>query len=184
MTAQVQTRPIDQRRLSPLDSATARSLVGLPELPTVVAVGPFDDPAHTDRLAAAFAAVQLRCKAQLVFLGADVQAVADHRWQDLIAAADVVAPSTTTGSMTVLDVMAVGRPLIAPANPATVQLVVSASAGLVYRQGDVSGMAAAFLRLLTAPALRYGMGCRAREVAQRQQSQHLVMYRDKGNEYV
>jgi hypothetical protein len=51
MTAQVQTRPIDQRRLSPLDSATARSLVGLPELPTVVAVGPFDDPAHTDRLA-------------------------------------------------------------------------------------------------------------------------------------
>jgi glycosyltransferase involved in cell wall biosynthesis len=182
MTAQVQARPIE-RRLSPVDAVTARSLVGLPELPTVIAIGPFDDPAHTDRLAAAFAAAQQRCKAQLVFVGTDVQAVADHRWQDLIDAADVVAPSTTTGSITVLDVMAFGRPLIAPANPATVQLVVPASAGLVYRQGDVSGMAAAFLRLLTAPALRYGMGCRAREVAQRQQLQHLAMHRDKGNEY-
>jgi glycosyltransferase involved in cell wall biosynthesis len=84
---------------------------------------------------------------------------------------------------TVLDAMAAGRPLIAPANPATVQLVVAASAGLVYRQGDVSGMTAAFLRLLTTPALRYGMGCRAREVAQRQQLQHLVMYRDEGYEH-
>lgn len=74
--------------------------------------------------------------------------------------------------------MAVGRPLIAPTNPTTVQLVVPASAGLVYRQEHVSGMAAAFLRLLTTPALRYGMGCRAREVAQRQQVQHMAMYRD------
>ena len=41
------------------------------------------------------------------------------------------------------------------------------SAGLVYRPGDVSGMAAALLRLLTSPALRHGMASRAGEVARR-----------------
>jgi glycosyltransferase involved in cell wall biosynthesis len=141
-------------------------------VPTIVAVGPFDDPQHTDQLTGAVMAVQRRCEAQLVFLGVDV--VRKHRWSDLIAAADVVVPSATTGSRALLDVMAVGRPLVAPANPATVQLVVPASAGLVYRPGDVSGMTAALLRLLTTPALCHGMACRACEVARRHHLQHIT----------
>jgi glycosyltransferase involved in cell wall biosynthesis len=180
MTAQVQAQPIRQNRVSTLGTIAARSLLGLPDVPTIIAVGPFDDLQHTDQLTGAFAAVQLRCEAQLVFLG-DV--VRKHRWSDLIAAADVVVPSTTTGSSALLDVMAVGRPILAPANPATVQLVVPASAGLVYRPGDTSGMAAALLRLLTTPALRHGMACRAREVARRQRLEYITKNRDEGNEY-
>jgi glycosyltransferase involved in cell wall biosynthesis len=182
MTAPLQPQPIGWRWVSTLGTVEARSLLGLPDVPTIVAVGPFDDPQHTDQLAGAFTAVQRRCKAQLVFLGIDT--VRKHRWSDLIAAADVVVPSTTTGSRALLDVMAVGRPVVAPANPATVQLVVPASAGLVYRQGDMSGMSAALLRLLTTSALRHGMACRAREAAQRHHLEHITKNRDDGHEYV
>ena len=69
--------------------------------------------------------------------------------------------------MSLLDVLSAGRPVVAPVDPTTVRLVVQASAGLVYRPGDVSGMAAALLRLLTTPTLRHGMACRAIEVARR-----------------
>jgi hypothetical protein len=181
MTAQVEAQPIAQRWVSTLSTATARSRLGLPDVPTIVAIGPFDDVQHTDQLTGALATLRLRCRAQLVFLGSEVDG---SRWSDLIAAADVVLPSSTTGSRALLDVMALGRPVIAPANPATVQLVVPASAGLVYRQGDMSGMVAALVRLLTTPTLRHGMGCRAREVAQRHHLEHITKNRDEGNEYV
>jgi glycosyltransferase involved in cell wall biosynthesis len=90
-----------------------------------------------------------------------------HPWSDLIAAADVVVPSIASGASTLLQVMATGRPVVAPVSPTTMRLVVPATAGLVYRPGDVSAMAGALLRLLTTPALRHGMACRAREVARR-----------------
>ena len=54
---------------SPQDSAVARSVLGLADLPTVVALGPFDDLAHAEQLAAAFTAVRRRCNAQFVLLG-------------------------------------------------------------------------------------------------------------------
>jgi glycosyltransferase involved in cell wall biosynthesis len=82
-----------------------------------------------------------------------------------------------------LEVLAVGRAVVAPINPATIRLVVPASAGLVYRPGDVSGMAAALLRLLTSPALRHGMACRAGEVARRHQLQKRLQQSDEGNRY-
>jgi glycosyltransferase involved in cell wall biosynthesis len=172
MTVQVHARPIARRRVSTLGAGPARSLLGLPDVPTVVAVDPFDDLEHTGQLTSALAAVRRRCEAQLVFLGGDV--VRKHRWSDLIAAADVVVPTTTTGSRALLDVMALGRPVVAPANPATVRLVVPASAGLVYRQDDVSGMSVALLRLLTTPALCHGMACRAVEVARRHHLEHIT----------
>jgi len=43
----------------------ARSLIGLAGLPTIVALGPFDDRPHAEQLAAAFATVRRHCKAQL-----------------------------------------------------------------------------------------------------------------------
>jgi glycosyltransferase involved in cell wall biosynthesis len=181
-------RPIKQRPRTPLDPVDARSLVGLTGLPTIVAIGPFDDHVHAQQLAAAFITVRRHCKVQLVLLGTGEQRTAvmrrtsaqgvgssvhvvrdscDYRWSDLVAAADLVVFGSSSGTAMLLDVLAAGRPVVAPAGPATVQLVVPAIAGLVYRPGDVSAMAGALLRLLTTPVLRRGMGRRARQVARR-----------------
>jgi glycosyltransferase involved in cell wall biosynthesis len=180
--------PIAGSAITPLDPMDARSLVGLADLPTIVAIGPFDDRAHAQQLAAAFIAVRQHCEAQLVLVGTGVQrttlmrstsakgfgsnvhAVEDScgdRWSNLVAAADLVVLSSSAATSTLLDVLAAGRPVVAPADPDTVQLVVSGIAGLVYRPGDVSGMEGALLRLLTTPVLRRGMGGRARQVARR-----------------
>jgi glycosyltransferase involved in cell wall biosynthesis len=167
----------------------ARSLVGLDELPTIVAIGPFDDRTHAEQLAASFIGVRAHCKAQLVLLGTGVQCTTVEKsaaaagfgtdvcgvpkapgdqWSKLVAAADLVVLSNSSSATTLLDVLAAGRPVIAPDDPATVQLVVTGIAGLVYRPGDVSGMEKALLRLLITPVLRRGMGGRARQVARRQ----------------
>jgi glycosyltransferase involved in cell wall biosynthesis len=181
--------PSIKRRPRPrLDPVDARSLVGLTDLPTIVAIGPFDDHPHAQQLAAAFITVRRHCEAQLVLLGAGEQRTdvmrrtaaqgvgssvhvvrdsCDYRWSDLVAAADLVVLGSSSGTARLLDVLAAGRPVVAPADPATVELVVPAIVGLVYQPGDVSGMAEALLRLLTTPVLRRGMGGRARQVARR-----------------
>jgi glycosyltransferase involved in cell wall biosynthesis len=192
-------------RASAMDPAAARSVVGLPDLPTIVALGPFDDEVQAEQLAAAFAAVRSRCPAQLVILGTGghratvmqrslaqgvgssvhaIRNLPEDAWPYLIAAADVVVPNTAGGYTSLLDVLGAGRPVVAQADPTTARLVVPASAGLIYRPGDVSGMAASLLRLLTTPALRHGMGCRARTVARRYHLQRTALLRaDQGNQY-
>jgi glycosyltransferase involved in cell wall biosynthesis len=181
-----------------LDPVAARSLVGLANVPTIVAMGQFDDCSHALQLAAAFTAVRLRCRAQLLLLGDGeyratvmrrasaqgvgtsvhpVEGVTAERWPYLIAAADVVVPSPATASITLLDVLGIGRPVVASADPTFVRVVVPTSAGLIYPPGDVSGMAGALLRLLTTPALSQGMGCRARQVAQRHHLQRMAQQR-------
>ena len=169
-------------------SVSAWPLVALTGLPTIVAIGPFDDRAHAQELATAFIAVRRHCKVQLVLLGtgeqrtavlrrtsaqgvgSSVHVVSDscgYRWSDVVAAADLVVLGSSSGTTTLLDVLGAGRPVVAPADPETVQLVVPAIVGLVYRPGDVCGMAQALLRLATTPVLRRGMGGRARQVARR-----------------
>jgi glycosyltransferase involved in cell wall biosynthesis len=197
---------LERRPVSPHDPLVARSLVGLAGLPTIVAIGPFDDSAHAEVLAAAFTTVRLRCRAQLVLVGNGVQRAAvtrrtlaqgvganvhsvritsDNRWSDLVAAADVVVPGPASGPSMLLEVMAVGRAVVAPLSPATARLVVPASAGLLYRPGDLAGMARAMLRLITSPALRQGMAARASEVARRHRVQHFEWQRsDEGNDNV
>jgi glycosyltransferase involved in cell wall biosynthesis len=186
------------------DPSVARSLIGLPGLPTIVAIGPFDNHSHAEQLADAFTAVRRRCKAQLVLLGTGPQRTAvvrrtfaqgvgtdvhlrrafpAGRWSDIVAGADVVVPSAASGPASLLEVLAVGRAVVAPVDPATVRLVLPTSAGLVYRPGDVSGMASALLRLLSSPALRYGMASRAGEVARRHDLQMRLQQADEGNEY-
>jgi hypothetical protein len=148
---------------------------GRPSEPTIVGIGPFDDPEHTHLLATAFAAVRRRHPVQLVLLGTDVhRATAKAPWSDVVAAADIVVPSPTTEPKTLLDVLALGRPVVAPANPATVRMIVPSSVGLVYRPDHASGLADALLRLLTMPALRHGMGCRATEVTRRYALQRIL----------
>jgi glycosyltransferase involved in cell wall biosynthesis len=190
---------------SPRGALAARSSAGLAGLPTIVALGPFDDLAHAGQLAAAFSTVRRRSQAQLVLLGTgaqratimrqtfasgvrtSVRAVDDcsaDQWQEVIAAADVVVPSTASGRTRLLEVLAAGRPVVAPLNPTTVRLIVPTSAGFVYRPGDVSGMAGALLRLLTMPSLHHGMSSRAREVARQQHLQRIRLHRsDEGREH-
>ena len=91
----------------------------------------------------------------------------DYRWSDLVAAADLVVLGNSSGTATLLNVLAAGRPVVAAADAMTVQLGVPAIVGLIYQPGDVSGMAEALLRLATTPVLRRGMGGRARQVARR-----------------
>ena len=198
------TAAIEQRPFQPQHPMVARSLVGLAGLPTIVATGPFDNRWHAEQLADAFTAVRRRCNAQLVLLGTGPQRAAvmrrtfahgvgscvhvfrglpADRWSDIVAAADVAVPSTASGPTGLLNVLAAGRPVVAPVSPSTVRLVVPTSAGLVYRPGDVSGMAGALIRLLTSPALRHGMSCRAGEVARRHDLQKRLQLSDEGNEY-
>lgn len=171
----------------PTDVVDSRSPVGLDRLPTVVAVGPFDDM-DAQRLVAAFVTVQQRCRTQLVVLGAGAQRTAaglracrrsagdivhlvpeasDERWRELVAAGDLVVLSKSSETAALVDVLELGRPVVAPADPETVELVVPAIAGLVYPPGNVPAMAAALLRLLTTPVLRRGMGGRAVNLARR-----------------
>ena len=175
-------------RMSPHDPVLARSAIGLAGLPTIVAIGPFDDRVQAEQLATAFAMVRRRCQAQLILFGTGMERVTllraslaqgvrtsvhvvrdltHDRWPELIAAADVILPNVAAGPITLLDVLAVGRPVVASANPTAVRLVVPSSVGFVYRPGDVSGMARALLRLLINPSLRTEMGLRAKEVARR-----------------
>jgi glycosyltransferase involved in cell wall biosynthesis len=185
------------------DDADARALVGLAGVPTIVAIGPFDDHIHARQLAAAFTTVRQHCDAQLVLLGSGVQRTTvtrrtlaqgvgssvhvvrdpcDDRWSDVIAAADLVLLSSSSGTTTLLDVLAAGRAVVAPANPATVELVVPAIAGLVYPPGNVTGMTAALLRLLREPVLCRGMAGRARNVARRHHLETIARHRsEEGN---
>jgi glycosyltransferase involved in cell wall biosynthesis len=180
--------PIESPALIPRDHTDARLLAGLADLPTIVAMGPFDDLAHAQQLTAAFVTVRRSHEVQLVLLGPGVQRTAimrrilaqgfgssvhafknscDDRSSHLLAAADVVLLSASSGTTALLDALAAGRPVVAPADPATVGMVVPGIAGLVYAPGDGSAMTAALLRLMTAPALRRGMGGRARNIARR-----------------
>jgi len=197
---------IKQRPRTRLDPVYARSLVGLNSLPTIVAIGPFDDHAHAEQLAAAFITVRRHCEVEFVLLGtgehrtalmrrtseqgvrSSVHAISDsydYQWSDLVAAADLVVLGRSSGTAVLLDVLAAGRPVVAPADPAIVQLVVPAIVGLVYRPGDVSGMAEALRRLASTPVLRRGMGGRARQVARRHHLEKAMRANSpmKGNRY-
>jgi glycosyltransferase involved in cell wall biosynthesis len=167
------------------DPSVARSVLGLADLPTIVALGPFDDLTHARHLRAAFIILQRVCPAQLILLGSGPQRTAvlrnigagahmfdlygEPRWSDLMAAADLVVSSAASGIEALLAVMAEGRALVAPMEPETVRLILPTSAGLVYRPGDVSAMTSAIFRLMTMPRLRQEMATRASAVAQRQQ---------------
>jgi glycosyltransferase involved in cell wall biosynthesis len=187
-TVEATSPSIVQRLLTRPHHVDDRASGGLDRVPTIVAIGPFDDRQHAQQLATAFITVRQQCKAKLVLLGGGVQRAVviretaeravstsvqvvsgpwDDRWSDVVAAADVVVLSSSSRTTTLLEVLAAGKAVVAPADPATVQLVVPAIAGLVYPHGDLSAMTAALLRLMKEPVLRRGMGGRAINVARR-----------------
>jgi glycosyltransferase involved in cell wall biosynthesis len=163
-----------------------RSRASAPDLATIVAAGPFDDLEHAQQLAAMFTRVQQTCRTRLVLLGEGtrrslvVRRAAERRLHtrldlvedcdepqrsDVLATADIVIPSPVSTLSVLEETMAAGRAVVASASPATAQLVMPYSAGLLYAPGDISAMTAAVLRLLAHPELRHQMGRRASQVA-------------------
>ncbi|MBB5165510.1 hypothetical protein HNP02_005489 [Mycobacterium sp. AZCC_0083] len=169
-----------------LSCRLSRSTASVPELATIVAAGPFDDLEHAQQLAAMFTRVQQTCQTRMVLLGEGarrslvVRRAAERRLQtrlvlvddcagpqrsDLLATADLVIPSPASTLSALEETMAAGRAVVASASPATAQLVMPYSAGLLYAPGDISAMTAAVVRLLVHPELRDQMGIRASHVA-------------------
>jgi glycosyltransferase involved in cell wall biosynthesis len=166
----------------------------VPELATIVAAGPFDDLEHAQQLAAMFTRVQQTCQTRMVLLGEGarrslvVRRAAERRLQtrlvlvddcagpqrsDLLATADLVIPSPASTLSALEETMAAGRAVVASASPATAQLVMPYSAGLLYAPGDISAMTAAVVRLLSHAELRDQMGIRASHVARDHRLQQL-----------
>jgi glycosyltransferase involved in cell wall biosynthesis len=83
----------------------------------------------------------------------------------VLATADIVIPSPASTLSALEETMAAGRAVVASTSPATAQLVMPYSAGLLYAPGDISAMTAAVVRLLSHPELRRQMGSRASQVA-------------------
>jgi hypothetical protein len=169
-----------------LSCRLSRPTASVPELATIVAAGPFDDLEHAQQLAAMFTRVQQTCQTRMVLLGEGarrslvVRRAAERRLQtrlvlvddcagpqrsDLLATADLVIPSPASTLSALEETMAAGRAVVAAASPATAQLVMPYSAGLLYAPGDISAMTAAVVRLLVHPELRDQMGIRASHVA-------------------
>jgi len=177
-----------------LSCRLSRSTASVPELATIVAAGPFDDLEHAQQLAAMFTRVQQTCQTRMVLLGEGarrslvVRRAAERRLQtrlvlvddcagpqrsDVLATADLVIPSPASTLSALEETMAAGRAVVASASPATAQLVMPYSAGLLYAPGDISAMTAAVVRLLSHPELRDQMGIRASHVARDRRLQQL-----------
>jgi hypothetical protein len=177
-----------------LSCRLSRSAASVPELATIVAAGPFDDLEHAQQLAAMFTRVQQTCQTRMVLLGKGarrslvVRRAAERRLQtrlvlvddcagpqrsDLLATADLVIPSPASTLSALEETMAAGRAVVASASPATAQLVMPYSAGLLYAPGDISAMTAAVVRLLSHAELRDQMGIRASHVARDHRLQQL-----------
>ena len=177
-----------------LSCRLSRSTASAPELATIVAAGPFDDLEHAQQLAAMFTRVQQTCQTRMVLLGEGarrslvVRRAAERRLQtrlvlvddcagpqrsDVLATADLVIPSPASTLSALEETMAAGRAVVASASPATAQLVMPYSAGLLYAPGDISAMTAAVVRLLSHPELRDQMGIRASHVARDRRLQQL-----------
>ena len=87
---------------------------------------------------------------------------------ELLGASDAfVLPSLYEGtSLSVLEAMAAGCPVVASAIPGTDELVVDGESGLLVPPGDVDALAVALRRMLAEPLLRERLGSAARQRAQ------------------
>ncbi len=101
---------------------------------------------------------ELGIRERILFLGhrADVAA--------LLAASDAfVLPSLFEGtSLSLLEAMAAGKPVVASAIPGTDELVVDGETGLLVPSRDPDALAQALRRIVAEPALRARLGAAAR----------------------
>jgi glycosyltransferase involved in cell wall biosynthesis len=185
---------IHRRRRAEGDIASGRSFPVVPDVATIVAVGPFDDLGHAQHLATMFIAAQQTCRTELVLLGTGagrslvvrraaeralqtrlvlVEELVGPRRSQLLDTADLVIAGPGTTPDAILEVMAASRAVVAPANGVTAQLVMPHSAGLLYAPGEASAMTTAVARLLAHPGMRDQMGSRASQVAKNHRLQPL-----------
>jgi colanic acid biosynthesis glycosyl transferase WcaI len=92
-----------------------------------------------------------------------------HLLPQLGGAADLVMPSKLTG------MMASGRPVVATSQPGTQLSAVLDGRGIITPPGEAEAFAAAIAQLAEQPALRRGLGLKAREYAVARMSRDLIL---------
>ncbi len=169
------------------DGAVPDGAVPDPELePTVLFVGRLEREKRVDELIRAFALVPGPARLEIIGDGtrrAGWSALARELGQAgrvrfrgavdddaLVAAYQRCAVFCMPGiaelqSLVTLEAMAAGRPVVAADAVALPHLVHPGRNGLLYRPGDVAGLAAALTALLADPATRARMGAAGREAA-------------------
>ncbi len=80
--------------------------------------------------------------------------------EHILSALDVYVSFTTndTLSISVLEAMAMGRPIIGADSGGMAELVLHEKTGLLVDLGDLEGLVHAMMRLLSSPDLRHSMG--------------------------
>jgi glycosyltransferase involved in cell wall biosynthesis len=134
-----------------------------------VIVGALENPAYEAELRAEIAGRGLT--GRVVFTGwrRDVQ--------DVMSAMDVVVVPTLTpepAALSLMEAMALGRPLVASNTGGTPELVVDEATGLLFPTGHADELAARVIRAVTDPALaeRLGQAGRARMEARFTEARH------------
>ncbi len=130
----------------------------LPVVPDLqlLAVGDGDDRGRLEELAASRGVSDHVCF--LRELGPD-QLIACYARSDIFA-----LPSSGEGfGLVFLEAMAQGKPVIGGAHGGTPDIIEDGVTGFLVRHGDVEELAHKLRKLLTDDALRWSMGCRARE---------------------
>ena len=178
---------IDLRRFAPAAEPPSplRKRFALPDRDSVLFVGRLDEEKRLDELIAALTrlpgvqallagtgvrrprlerlAARLGVADRVIFLGF----VPDADLPDLYGAADVFAMPGVAElqSIATLEAMASGLPVVAADAMALPHLVQPGRNGMLYRPGDVPGLAAHLADLLASPGLRAELGAAGREIA-------------------
>lgn len=181
---------VDLNRFRPEDGASARRALGIPPESFVLScVGRLHEHKGHRDLFDALAIIRNRVRGLVCLIAGDGPARSHledrvrflglgsicrflgsiDRIETIYSAADVsVLPSRFEGMPnTVLEAMAMARPVVATAVDGSVELVRPNETGILVPPGDVGALAAALLDLSRDSDRREMMGTRAREVAQR-----------------
>ncbi len=183
---------VDTKGFKPSDQETARENLHLPiDDPIILYYGPLSSFRGVDTLVAAMPAITMDAKsAKLLLLGRgaetnmksekiirdSIEIRTEVLSQDVItqylAAADLVVlpfkfwPQVEC-PLTILESMAVGRPVISTYTGAIPEIIESGKNGILVQAGDPSSIAVECVKLLKDSDLRFGIGENARRYVER-----------------
>jgi glycosyltransferase involved in cell wall biosynthesis len=198
---------VDVRRYGqPVDKASVRSQLGLEAHTRLIAmVGTLKEVKGHRYMIEAMASIvpqfpdvhalligdgelrqELQARVEKLNLGEHIHFLGSrHDVPILLAASDLfVLPSLWEGlSMSLLEAMATGLPIVASEVSGTVQVIIPDETGILVLPGDARQLAQAVKQLLSDPARAQAMGAAARRraeeefSAQKQVDEHLALYR-------